>query len=596
MEKEGTEIAAKRRVDAAKLRNNLERSIEAHKRRLERARLSKVDKSGRLCECKKCDVTSMKPSMRCTKNGAKNLGGDSLKPIASKSVRTQPMSPRTNVKPVARECNLTGRVNNGVRGAKTNVDRINGMKSQSGTPKTGRTCEGGNAVDGDLIESDSECVTTRNVEKQDQMVQTETLSSGRLSGRSQPEDASPSTNSIPDIDVSRVARRLESIRIVDSMGEEHRIDTASLETRILTVVDKIVRDKLETERNIEEAEKVALESKEEVLSPPIMGDAEKVECSTATCRKDEDVVKVRDVDEQKGVFGALFNYITCVPSKTPEYNADMKEQISSVKNVPAVGESTTTPQSVVALSQIKIEDGAQETNRFFLCGDGRKAGECWNASKTDAGSVVSDGPIDAPISHGNQTVLIDNAVLHNNMVHLPPMGMGAVPMKHVHRFVNMAETDSRMVHVNQPMPRVNGGCHHLPFATVPHVYNPNSNFYFGNGIQEPVNVGGLSGCRTRQSTSVPRKQPFSRRNNTSATTKPPVITPRIGYNPKINAALQYLPSSMLPQGQNASHVTGIGPVCMTNPPFRLLPRQPTGIFYSRNTGRAYGKQVQAAML
>ncbi|EDO07588.1 hypothetical protein BBOV_III000210 [Babesia bovis T2Bo] len=595
MEAKATEASSNKRSNEARLHRNLERSIEAHRLRLLKARGLNADRGGRLCECKKCDVTSTKISMRCSKRGSTIVEDNTPTEYTGNKNRQNPRTPNVvqqsssrRQPPIRKSANVTKETRD------RNDERIivnvavDVKDWENNYPKTHRDDDDNKTkIVGNVDQVDAERNDDDSEKKEVYPMQNST--------RSQ-ENADVNRNCVPEIDLGKVTRRLNSIRIVDSKGDEHCIGISSIETKILDAVNRVVRDKMEAN------ETVSTPTKQEVNASPINKVDEPVISTKEMTPENRDVNKgnLQDDDRGRGVFSALLSYISCGSNKIAEYNADVKP-VSPVENSAGVNELPEI-QPDASLSERKFEDSRPQTSRFTLCG-GIRSNTCCKGSGTDNTSVVTHSTLGgvqrSGIVYPNQSISPDAAVVDNETYRVTPHRMGT-------GFINQVAYNPPCQNLGQMAQHVNdvyqptvqyGNVYSAPMynpAGLP--YQPYIPVHSVNYYQNHMNTYGMpEGVHTRPYTTNVKHQ-FHRRNNTSGSTTGISGCKAMRHNPRINAALQYVSNNAVIRTQNPPIVTGTTPIAMTVPSFRYIPRQSTGTFYTRNTGRAYGRQVKATMI
>ncbi|GIX61966.1 ATP-dependent helicase/deoxyribonuclease subunit B [Babesia caballi] len=453
MEERGSEAAAKPGTVSRRLQSNLDRSIEAHRLRLQKARSTKTDKHGRLCECKNCDVTSMKPSMRCLASGAAKpqLGTNneklprrsagSLEKVTVKGGTSQCGRQRCTAEKPAPMVPTTRRAADTIRG-KVDVKRDNVTEElrrpsclplernevyaveeqhvvssrSTGKYSTVRPVEVSRDVEQGLSSGRAQYATggCEDVSALSRCSSARTKYDGRAS------DVSPTT----DAQVDGVTRRLESIRVSESAREHYQLDTAELESRILDIVDKVVTHRLNEVKDNGVAskgedcrgdveipavkasnsqEQTSVTSGERSPTHVTVGSIDSIGTAQTSAQKEASVTSDHNESpgKYKSVVDILLNYISCSPVGRPKPGTDQ------TKNVKVTATQTSfTP---------KISYMAQTVGEF------RQATGNLHASKSSDMSWES-GVVGSRACH--------NGVAEGNVVKTECGAMGGVTMPH----------------------------------------------------------------------------------------------------------------------------------------------------------------------
>ncbi|ORM40760.1 uncharacterized protein BXIN_2229 [Babesia sp. Xinjiang] len=601
-------MAGKPKADPSRLKNNLERSIEAHRLRLQKARGLNTAKTGRLCECKNCDVTSVKPSIVCTKYGTRKLEDETVKVNVPASVKLPTNIPTASTRLLRRKQSGSGgkndkkvgkgRLDNNVELNGPTVD-VSDEEIRSAISHNAKNEEHNERDESNLLGTvvGSECDSSSKVDDGKQMPEQRTLSgsSCELPSGSPSEEAQENTKDVPDIDLNKVIRRLESIRIVDSAGDEHRINTASIETKILDIVNEIVRKKLSANENVEttlesqnlihKTDKELIQKQEKTLPVSSVNDVKQMGSAQPTQNagiNNSETSGPDLINKYKSVIDVLLNYVSCGAPARRDMNPGTGEIGIASGDVKSVQHAADAAH-VSSVSQFKMGNQGHVANNFDLPATGKRSNIWCRGIGSQGTQSVNNGYTGGLVSnsiHGNQFDLTRSMALAKEVRHVSARRMLSTPM-------------GQMPHPSQ----INGGyCHPLKYTNNSHVYTPHMNCYVDSRYQGPWDIHTLTKKNSsRQVTSSSRRHHLLRRNRTDVTAVPPVGC-KSDFDIHKTSANEHYMQSLAPRIRNTVKATGAAPVGILNSPFRVIQRQSTGSLYSRNTGRAYGHQVQAAMM
>ncbi|CDR96243.1 hypothetical protein, conserved [Babesia bigemina] len=651
MEKHEGNTASRPKIDRKRIQMSLERSIEAHRLRMLKARTSKRDMPGSLCECINCDATSMKPSMTCRKAGRQKqqkeinrerVGGfihDVSKASSPANAQPSRRQPRYNASTRTRNV-ATPKANAHVPGSKKSPRK----QAPEEVPNVVETPheKGGDAYDGSIAPSTAGelVVNEANVEQKE----TEIVSSARQSAvlptnacessttlresaRQECQGDSSRTNENSDSLLNRIARRIGSIRIVDSMGEEHRLDTDELENKILDVVDKIVNDKIvgkNAEETVVQKDDVEAQKTDEPVNvsyTPVdhcspkndmmnMSNVESEDTALSPKRGEFIVDEPTDsvpMNKYKNVVDVLLDYISCGVAQKPKTTPDVLKQESYV----LAGPESACTNKVVSKTTDYVYSTVEKPGLFssvFTRGETTKRSNmCCNGG---GGRYASMEPPSLGVNDAVSTGGVLGFVKSNHMafrkdaVNIAPSRQvsQASSIRNDAPLMNGAPNRNHCVpYANHANMMINGhNPYHFQYNQPQFPCNQNSVFLpqwpAAQSFQNPCHLIRPAPKMTdRQFTAPQRGQALVRRN----------VTAVPGFNAVKNS--QRTPGSM----PNAAGVpfasyAGTHRSAMANrsympfgnvpSPMMAVPRQATGVLYRRNTGRAHEQQVQAAMI
>ncbi|GBE62720.1 hypothetical protein, conserved [Babesia ovata] len=651
MEKPDANTAARSKADRQRIQMSLERSIEAHRLRMLKARSSKLDARGSLCECINCDATSMKPSMTCRKAGKQKQQRDVNKERVGGFIHdVSPVSSLVNAPPSRRQYSYNVSLRNGnvatpkvnsyasgsKRSSRTEVPRkvpnvvemshakAMDAREDSVVPSTAREVAVNEA---NVYKNDAEIVTSAREGDMLPVNDDESSTTLRESARQECGGASSRTDENSDSLLNRIARRLGSIRIVDSMGEEHRIDTNELENRILDVVDKIVNDKLAS-KNTEEklvnnentdtqmadgdinATVVPIDRCSPKNDVPDMTKVESEETVPSPKREEFGVEEETDnvsMNKYKNVVDVLLDYISCGVAQKPKATPDVLKQESYIL---ADADSLRMNQVVSKTPDYvdpTVEKTSLLTSVFFRGEAGKRSNACCNGGEE---RHVPSGPhsvfMNDTVSNSGDFGFIkpSHAAFRKEAMSVAPSRQmsQASAIRHDGPFMNVAPNWNHGVqYVNHANMMMNG---HSPyhFQHIPPQFACNQNAVYPP--QWPVVQNYQNQCHLiapapkmtdRQFTAPSRRQSLVRRNITAVPGVNAINKPQRAFGSMQNVAGVPFAAYNRPRRAATANRSPM-PFGGMASPMVAVQRQATGVLYRRNTGRAHEQQVQAAMI
>lgn len=612
MDKAFAEPAAMPKTNRRQLQERLNQSIDAHRLRLLKARGAK---KGQFCECLKCDVTSMKPSMRCLKAGSRLSKVEvQTNTIACNNTRVTNIPQVNSVRSCCRKQLLHSEkpilhAEATQKSQKQNVPKkanLNEVKPHSDCLEPPiqhqSTAESENVSLDERCRIDGEDLLQRHDSPENKVLSSRLSSSRSISVKSEKNDDLSTTD---DVQLRSLVRRLSSIHIVDSQGDEHRVDTKDIEGKILTLVNKIVSDKLsrvgdnnENDRNTGGVENTGAftccqtycESDDygDVVPqlqlnsgrPTITARSNKQSSTNTTTIGDSE-----DMDKYKNVVDVLLEYISSGHSKNVKSDVETaRQEIKSARWM--ANNEYSSQRKHLSESQTTAEEYDGRSNNDMFCGARDKSYFCCNSVEPD---ILLTGQQKAVSSVGPA-----NSVRSDKMEAVEDMQYRReTPCMSPKRMVSSMTGCAEPMYMKAPSTMGDSMTYGQP-AVQP--YMPPYRFQVQSTPQHYF-CNPMVNCCPRQNVHTPYVAPFMPHRMVSPLLNPVSTTPsqsRCRYAPA--------PSQRSMKMQPPRTYTGFMPrkdsigLAAMYSPVRQMPRQATGPLYRRNTGRAYVQRVQAEMM
>ncbi|KAK1444319.1 hypothetical protein BgAZ_102250 [Babesia gibsoni] len=645
------------------LRAKLDSSIEAHRLRLQKARGLKSAKAGQLCECQKCDMTSMKPSMRClkestqqTKTEPKAEGGSKLKPVVSSATQGTVEKRRSSQRhvyvdkpilsssvPPFEDTPLVERKKGGHTFIRAQEGSSAMRKHQhfaepykafditdsSVTRSNSGATNGVYAFSSDRNTSDRDTLSLRDLTAKALVDEILSSLSKRSSGRS---SRSGKNGNIADEGgtYSRpMGKKPESIHVLDAYGDSHRLNKAEVEERVYSLINQLIQERLSrdktgrSDKNAEETPKAGRGKCYGSLkccdSYPTTNTYDVVSQLSLDATKSfstlpseghsrtnfTDLHEAEDIDKYKNVVDVLLDYIVTSRSEKPKSTSSSRSEVCDVQETNEKPSATVSTE-VTDSKPIEPEScRASRANGF--CGVGLRGFMCCNRVEPEnVEPKKEEVSKDNKVENGTKK---DSVATENDKVCDKKVAPTPSSRKMTSSFTQSYPTNTYMGPAPQTMGNYMiygqmGTQHYMtpyvvqtPYVTQGYAYNPmmypTVNYGATASTDRAYGMPAMQQPSVRQATGpFSRTQSMKRMQQRTAS----LCSSTARAQTTFASAPKSFPRTYtggMPRKPSNMYAFNTGP---TTTPTRQVLGQQTGPVYRRNTGRAYLRQVQAAMI